>query len=628
MNDGTVFGRAAQLVARHQGVAGTVRRAAGVCRESGLRGLWRALKNLRAHGGAAGMPLDYRDWVARYDTLDAQARTALRERVQALPQLPLISVIMPTYNANPDWLREAIESVRSQLYPHWELCIADDASTDARTREVLDAYRGDARIRAVRRPRNGHISAASNTALALAHGEWIALLDHDDVLKEDALFWIADCINRHPEARLIYSDEDKLDAGGMRCDPYFKSDWNPDLFYSQNMFCHLGAYHAALVRQVGGFRVGLEGAQDYDLVLRCIERIAPEQIRHVPRVLYHWRVHAQSTAAGADAKPYAQVAGERALSEHFERRGVCAKVEWAGSGYRTRYALPEAPPRVTLIIPTRNALALLRQCVDSIRMLTRYPNYEILIVDNGSDDPAALRYLDGLSALPDTAVLRIDSPFNYAALNNAAVAQCRGELVALVNNDIEVISPDWLCEMVSIALQPGVGAVGARLWYPDDTLQHGGIVLGIGGVAGHSHKGLPRGRSGYFGRADLIQSFSAVTAACLVVRRARYLAVGGLDEVNLKVAFNDVDFCLRLQEAGLRNVWTPYAELYHHESATRGTDVVPEKQRRFALEVAYMKHRWGIGLLRDRAYNPNLTLIAENFSLAWPPSGMAAHPTR
>ncbi|RYF66857.1 MAG: glycosyltransferase, partial [Comamonadaceae bacterium] len=423
----------------------------------------------------------------------------------------------------------------------------------------------------------------------------------------------------HLDAQLVYSDEDKIDDEGNRSAPYFKPDWNVDLFRSHNMFSHLGVLSTALVREVGGFRKGFEGSQDWDLVLRCSERVQPSQIVHIPRVLYHWRIHVESTSKSMDAKPYAAVAGERALDEHFQRLGVDARAEFVGYGYRAHYELPSPAPLVSLIIPTRNGMQLVRQCIDSIRSRTDYRPWEIILVDNGSDDPAALAYFATLAQSPDVRVIRDDREFNYSALNNQAVAVARGEFVALVNNDIEVISPEWLGEMVSLAVQPGVGAVGARLWYPNMTLQHGGVILGPSGVAVHAHKKLPKGLDGYAGRALLIQSFSAVTAACLVVRKSLYDEVGGLDEVNLKVAFNDVDFCLRLREAGYRNVWTPYAELLHHESATRDKDVRPERTERFEREIAYMQQRWGALIDADPAYSPNLTMETEDFSFAWPP---------
>lgn len=615
------------VIRRAGGLTRLVRRIWQVAGDSGLAGLRGVLRQIEAEEIAATADVDglrtaqrsYALWLQENDPQDEAHLSKLKSLCDGLARKPSISIVMPTYNAAPEWLEAAIQSVRSQIYPHWELCIADDASSDPSAREILEHYRAlDPRVKVVYREKNGHISEASNSAIEIAVGEWMALMDHDDLLAPHALFWMADAINSRPDARLIYSDEDKVDEGGVRSDPYFKSDWNIDLFYSQNMFSHLGVFKMELVREVGGFRVGFEGSQDYDLVLRCIERVAPSQIVHVPRVLYHWRIHAQSTASSSDVKPYAQIAGERALNEHFERRGVDAHVKNMGYGYKVAYELPQLLPKVSIIIPTRNAVELVRQCIQSLTALTAYDNYEIILVDNGSDDPAALEYFDGLRAKFNFKVVRDDRPFNYSTLNNRGVEFASGDVLCLLNNDIEVVDPKWLKEMVSIALQPGVGAVGARLWYPDYTLQHGGVILGIGGVANHAHKGASRQHAGYFARAVLIQSFSAVTGACLVVQKKHYLAVGGLNEKDLAVAFNDVDFCLRLLELGLRNVWTPYAELIHHESATRGLDESPEKRARFVSEVRYMEKRWAEILSCDPAYNPNLTLNAEDFSLAWP----------
>jgi len=373
-------------------------------------------------------------------------------------------------------------------------------------------------------------------------------------------------------------------------------------------------------RKLNGFREDYVGAQDYDLALRCIEQLTPRQIVHIPRILYHWRIHPGSTALAGSVKNYALLAGERALNDHLARTQVSAKAELLSFGmYRVRYDLPTLVPLVSLIIPTRNGLHLIKQCIESIIAKTTYANYEILIVDNNSDDPDTLDYFTRLAEDSRVRIFRDERPFNYSALNNAAVQQAGGEYICLINNDIEVISPEWLEEMMGLAIQPGVGAVGACLWYPNDTLQHGGCITGLGGVAGHSHKHLPRGDFGYFRRVQLIQTMSAVTGACLVVKKNIYQEVGGLDETNLKVAFNDIDFCLRVREAGYRNIWTPFAELYHHESATRGFENTPEKKERFAQEMQYMKKRWGISLLNDPAYSPNLTLDHEDFSLAWPP---------
>lgn len=567
---------------------------------------------------------DYLDWIHQFETLTDADRVILNAAHASFSTKPLISVLMPTYNPKVDWLVEAIESVRNQIYPHWELCIADDASSNADVRSILESYvERDSRIKIVMRSENGHISAASNSALELVTGKWVALLDHDDLLSEHALFWVAHKINAQPNTRLIYSDEDKIDENGIRFEPHFKSDWNLDLFYSYNMFSHLGVYESALLRQVGGFRSGFEGAQDYDLALRCIEQVKPEQIAHIPRVLYHWRVHPESTAMAANAKPYAMVAGERALNEHFTRSSVKGRVRLIGHGFEAKYDLPATPPLVSIIIPTRNGLNLLKQCIDSILTKTIYSLYELIIIDNGSDDVATLNYLQTLTANPQTKkvvhIIRDDSPFNYSRLNNQAVSKAKGEVIALLNNDIEVISPEWLTEMVSHAIRPGVGAVGAKLWYPDNTLQHGGVLLGVGGVAAHSHPHIRRDYLGYFSRAALVQNYSAVTAACLVVRKHVYQQVGGLNELDLAVAFNDVDFCIRVREAGYRNVWTPFAELYHHESATRGYEDTIEKQIRFAGEVQYMQRRWGDLLSKDPAYSPNLTLESADFTLAWPP---------
>ena len=563
---------------------------------------------------------DYNRWICQYDSLTDKKRNVMQKSIAGFDKKPLISIIMPVFDPKLEWLEEAIESVRKQIYPNWELCIADDASKDHAIKEILQRYmRLDDRIKVVFRQQNGHISAASNSALEISEGEWVALLDHDDLLAEHALFWVVDAINQISDVSLIYSDEDKINETGKRVDPYFKCEWNQDLFYSQNMITHLGVYQAKLIKQIGGFRLGVEGAQDYDLALRYIEYIKAEQIYHIPRVLYHWRVHTESTAQSSDAKPYAMIAGQRALNEHLQRQCINARAELVGHGFRVHYSLPDVCPMVSLIIPTRNGLQLIRQCIESIFEKTTYPNYEILIIDNGSDDPEIIKYFDGLKCHERVRVIRDDREFNYSSLNNKAVKLAKGELVGLLNNDLEVITPNWLSEMVSIALQPSVGAVGAKLLYPNDTIQHGGIILGVGGWAGHSHKGFPRNHPGYVGRMSLISGFMAVTGACMIVRKCLYDELGGLNDCNLKVACNDVDFCLRLREKGYRNVWTPYAELYHHESASRGYEDTPEKQMRFEQEVQFMKQHWEKQLLNDPAYSPNLTLDYEDFSLAWPP---------
>src|SRR5690606_11790335 len=492
-------------------------------------------------------------------------------------------------------------------YPRWELCIADDASPDPRVAAVVREYADrDPRIRFVRREANGHISAASNSALALAQGEFVALLDHDDELRPHALLEMAEAIAAGAGLGLVYSDEDKLDAEGRRYDPYFKPDFDPDLLRGQNYVCHFTPIRTDLVRAVGGFRKGFEGSQDHDLILRCSERLRPEQVRHVPKVLYHWRAIPGSTALSREAKDYASSAGARAVGEHLGRTQPGARVEELSHGhFRVRWPLPSPPPKVSLVVPTRDRVELLRTWVESILERSTYPAFELVVVDNQSSDPAALDYLRQLEGRERVRVLRYDAPFNYSAINNWAAGQCDGEVIGLVNNDIEAITPDWLEEMVSQAMRPEAGAVGAMLYYPDDTIQHAGVVLGVHGVAAHMYAGMPRGYPGHGGRARVAQSLSAVTGACLLVRRSLWPQVGGLDET-LAVAFNDIDFCLRLVKAGYRNVWTPFAELYHHESASRGSEDTEEKKQRFAREVELMQRRWGERLPCDPSYNPNL----------------------
>jgi O-antigen biosynthesis protein len=581
----------------------------------------RLLNRQRLRRRQASRGAGYAEWLREFDTLGAAEAAALQARLQALVQRPVIAVLMPVYNPPADWLQQAIDSVRAQWYPHWELCIADDASTDPAVKQVLArAAAADPRIRITWRQDNGHIVQASNDALALVQAPFVALLDHDDLLREHTLLLVAEALNRWPLADVVYSDEDKLAIDGTRCDPYFKPDWSPELLLSQNYLCHLVTYRTARVREVGGFRAGFEGAQDHDLALRCTEGLNAQQVVHIPHVLYHWRQHDGSTARRGAAKPYAVQAGLRAVQEALARRALPAEVACDAFGwFDVRALCPAAAPAVSIIVPTRDGQQTLQRCVQSLFDSTHYPDWELIVVDNGSVDAGFLAWLATLAQRPRCRVLRDDRPFNYSALNNAAVAAASGEVVVLLNDDTEVLAPDWLAQMAAWAVQPGIGAVGARLWYDDMTLQHAGIVLGLGGVAGLVHRHLPRNEPGYRGRAALLQNFSAVTAACLAVRRDVYLQAGGLDEAALGVAFNDVDFCLKLQASGLRNLWLPLAELKHHESVSRGSDREARHRSRHAREVQVMQQRWGRTLLHDPAYNANLTLERADFSLAWPP---------
>ena len=566
---------------------------------------------------------DYDAWLAEYGEVTEKELKDYKSEIASWDNSPKIAILMPVYNPDKSCLVNAIESVKNQVYSNFELCIADDASTESYIREVLQNYiEKDPRIKVTFRDNNGHISAASNSALTLVEADFVALMDHDDLLTPDALYWVVKAIYQNPEVQLIYSDEDKMDLQGKRFAPYFKPDWNPELFFSHNFICHLGVYKTEKVRALGGFDSAFDGAQDYDLALRFSEQLNAEQIVHIPRILYHWRTVEGSTANGVYEKPYAEAVIAKAVRNSLHRKKRSADVlahPILQGALRVRYQLPDNPPLVSIIIPTRNGFSLLRRCVESIIRKTKYSNYELIIIDNGSEDFVAVRYLQYLQEEKLATVIRDDSPFNYAALNNKAVAQAKGEIIALLNNDLEVINDEWLDEMVSHVVHPEVGAVGAKLYYPDDTIQHAGVIVGLGGVAGHSHKHFPRDSAGHCGRLLLTQNLTAVTAACMLVRKEVFDVVGGFDEKNLSVAFNDVDLCLRIQEKGFNNVWTPYAEMYHYESATRGYEDTPEKQERFNKEVNYMKQRWGNALLVDPAYNPNLTLDREDFSFACPP---------
>ena len=564
---------------------------------------------------------DYEKWCEQHESLSDADRAAIQLHMASFRARPVISVVMPVYNPPEALLTKAIESVKRQIYPDWQLCIADDASTLPHVRQVLERFAsGDARITVAYRPDNGHICEATNTAIGLATGAYVALFDHDDILAPTALYEVAAEIEAHPDAQFIYSDEDKIDMEDRRFDPYFKPDWNPDLFHGQNYTSHLSVYSAELLRSLGGLRKGFEGSQDWDLNLRAIEKIPESAIRHIPKLLYHWRAAPGSTALQQAEKNYPVEAARRALEDHFSRLGQAVElVSVPGDHWRVKYPVPSPAPLVSLIIPTRNALNLVKTAVQSTLSVTAYPNFEIIVVDNDSDDPATIAWLDSLAYGPNpkVRVIRYHKPFNYSAINNFAVGEAVGQVVGLLNSDVEAIDPGWLTEMVSHAVRPGIGAVGAMLYYPQNTVQHAGVILGLGGVAGHPFKDFPRGDSGQKNRLRLAQNYSAVTAACLVIRKDRFQQVGGFNEKDLPIAFNDVDLCCKLVAAGYRNLWTPFAELYHHESATRGVDDTQEKKARFQSEIEYMKNTWGSFLMADPHYNPNLTLVGEDFSPAY-----------
>ena len=595
-------------------------------------GEWRCFFEVSLDPAAAvDEPGSYEHWVRTHDNPSPADLVSLRAEAGAPGPAPKISVLMPVFNPEEKWLARAIESVRAQAYPHWELCIADDASTKPHVRAILQAAaEEDSRVKVVFREKNGHISAATNSALALATGEFTALFDHDDELAPHALACVAREIAAHPGLELVYTDEDKIDEQGFRFDPHFKPDWNPDLLNGQNYISHLAVFRTATLRAAGGLREGFEGSQDWDLLLRVTEAIPAAAIRHVPRVLYHWRASEGSTSLHLGEKSYVNEAARRALGEHFARLHVAASLRpTVGGHWQVIYPVPEPRPLVSIIIPTHNAEPLVRVCFASIFARTAYSPYEIILVDNRSDDPAALALFSDLAKEDGVRVIDYAAPFNYSAINNLAAREARGEILCLLNNDVEILEPRWLDELVSHAVRPEIGAVGARLYYPDMSLQHAGVITGLGGVAGHAFKNFSRQDPGtpQF-RPHLTQDLSVVTAACLAVRRDVFIEVGGFDEDKLVIAFNDVDFCLKVEAAGYRNLYTPFAELLHHESASRGQENTPDKVRRFQGEIDAVKARWGERLLNDPAYNPNLSLDSEDFALAYPPRTPPLVPNR
>lgn len=608
MNLGHIRQRVAAGIRDEGGLYAAGRKAMRLLLSSGVKGL--------VYGDGYQASLGYSEWVEDLDTVDDAACASVVAALSEMDNQPLISVLMPTYETNLKFLQAAVDSVKRQSYDHWQLCIADDASRSPALHRYLEDLEGDSRIDVVRRASNGHISACSNSALSIAVGDWCVLLDHDDELTEDALANIALEICCYRETMLIYSDEDKLDRNGRRARPYFKPDYNLELLRGNNYFCHLVAYQRERLIELGGFREGFEGAQDHDLALRYVESLSPELIRHIPKVLYHWREHQGSTSTGMGVKQYALQAGQQAVQEHLDRCGITAEVFANSRGYYTvEYALPEISPLVTIIIPTRDNLEVLQSCIESLFEKTSYQNFEVLVVDNGSTCPHTLSYLSEQCRTRNISVVRDERPFNFSSLNNVGVKNARGDLILLLNNDTTVINPDWLSNMVATGLNPGVGVVGARLLYPDNTVQHAGLVVGIGGSAGHAFKHASLHDLGYWFRMAVRSEFSAVTGACLLVSKSLYEEVGGLDEMAFPVAFNDVDFCLKVRSRGLRVILEPGALLYHYESKSRGYEDTPQKAERFSRERSRLRQRWMSWIDNDPAYNPNLTRDDEHFTL-------------
>ena len=556
--------------------------------------------------------IDYKEWLEK--NMPARQELARQEK-HKFKYAPKISILVPVYNTPETFLRQMIESVQKQTYGNWELCIANANPANEQVKVILKEYTAnDARVKVTDVPENEGIAQNTNKALEIADGTFIGLLDHDDVLAENALYEVVKELNKAVDTDVIYTDEDKVStAMDEYFSPNFKPDFNLDMLRSNNYFCHFFVAKKELIETVGGFRGEYNGAQDYDLFLRCIEKA--ERIAHIPKILYHWRVHQESTADNPLSKMYAYDAGQKAIEQHLKRCGVTAEVSKTENlgFYRVKYQ-QEGSPLVSILIPNKDQKDTLDQCLKSIEARTDYENYEIIIIENNSTEQETFEYYKQIKN-PKIRVIEWKDEFNYSAINNFGVRHAKGEYLLFLNNDIEVINSDWLGEMLSNCQREEVGAVGAKLYYPDNTVQHAGVIVGIGGVAGSVFVGLKRGYTGYMHRASIQQNLSAVTAACMMVKKSVFEEVGGFEE-ELKVAFNDIDFCLKIREQGHLIVYDPYVELYHYESKTRGAEDTTEKIRRFQSEIEYMRSHWSSILKNgDPAYNPNLSLKKWDYSL-------------
>ncbi len=537
-----------------------------------------------------------------------------KQRDHAFSNAPKISVIVPLYNTPECLFRAMVDSVVAQTYPGWELCLADGSTEPNNLEHIVKEYY-DERILYKKLDANEGIAGNSNRAIEMAAGDYIALLDHDDTLTPQALYRNVALINEDADYDFIYSDEDKVtEDGSHRFDPFFKPDFSPDMLYAFNYITHFTVIKKTLLDEVGHFRDEFNGAQDYDLFLRATEKA--KKIGHIPDVLYNWRIAETSTAYSSDTKSYTVAAGKAALEASIARRGLRARVLPGAlpNYYNVAYDLPAPPPGISIIIPNKDERKTLKKCLDSILRKSTYANYEIIVVENNSTEKATFAYYKKIERDPRVRVITYNEPFNFARINNFAAERAKYPILLFMNNDMTVISPDWLEQMAMHAQRPEIGAVGAKLYYPDDSLQHGGIVLRIGGIAGHSHKYTDRDEVGSFARLMLVHNVSAVTGACVMTRADVFNDVGGFDE-QFVLAFNDVDLCLKIREHGYRIVWTPYAELYHFESKTRGYEVTPEKIERFENEQRKWSAKWADKYPVDPYYNPNLTHVLEDYSV-------------
>lgn len=574
----------------------------------GIKGFW-----IRLHERFEPEEVPYGPWYEAYIPTEEELEA---QRKKKWSYAPKISIAVPAYKTPELFLRQLIQSLQDQTYDNWELCIANASPQDASMEYVLKSCSAmDSRIVWKKLKENRGISENTNEAFAMATGDYVGLLDHDDLLAPNALYEIASALEKEPETEALYTDEDKVRGEQLEhFQPHLKPDFNEDLLRSNNYICHFFVVKRTLLQKVGGMRKEFDGAQDYDFIFRCTE--AAGKICHIPEILYHWRTHEASTADNPQSKLYAFEAGKRAIEENLKRRGLQGEVSHTKDYgfYRVKYAV-QGEPLVSIIIPNKDAKTDLEKCIRSVKEKSSYKNYEILIVENNSETEEIFAYYKELSKDPAIRLLKWKKEFNYSAINNFAAKKARGEYLLFLNNDTEVITEDWIQELLGICQRPGTGAVGARLYYGDHTIQHAGTVIGIGGIAGHMFVNLPGERTGYMHKAALIQDLSAVTAACMLVKREAFEEVGGFEE-QLSVAFNDVDLCLRLREKGCLVVYNPYAELYHYESKSRGAEDSKEKVRRFQSEIEFMRCRWE-KLLKagDPYYNKNLSLTKWNYSL-------------
>ena len=540
----------------------------------------------------------------------------VKDNLANFPYQPLISIIVPVYNVDPKWLDLCIESVLNQSYPNWQLCLYDDASTFQQTLECLQSWQHkDGRISIEFGNKNLGISLASNAAIKMAKGEFIGLLDHDDELTSDALYQVLSVLNQDKTLDFIYSDEDKIDQQGLYCDPHFKSDFNRETLLCHNYICHFSVIRKSVGNQIDWFREGYEGSQDHDLFLRLTRQTS--NIYHIAKVLYHWRKIEGSTAIATSNKSYAQLAAKKAIRSYLKAEKIEASVVDGlfANSFRVRRKLADNP-LVSIIIPFKDQCDLLRICIDSIVSKTSYKNYEILLIDNQSEDSDVLQYSEKLSKqYSNVSLNKFDQDFNYAKLNNWAVEKARGELILFLNNDIEVINNDWLLAMLEQAQATDVAAVGAQLLFADNTIQHAGVIVSDL-AAVHCNKHMQEGSTGYFERSNYIQNISACTAACLLVKKSVFLQVAGFDDELFKIAYNDVDLCLKIRQAGFLISYTPYARLYHYESKSRGFDSSPEKLARFKHEINNYQQKWAkIYKHGDPYFNPNLRSNTEKIFL-------------